>query len=71
MIIQNISEELLRIDGFQNIICKDRIRHEGDVAVYVKNDIKCFERSDLDSDLESTSIEFNNKYSKPITVTTK
>ena len=32
-----ISDELLRIDGFQNIIRKDRTRYGGSVAVYVKN----------------------------------
>ena len=37
------------------------------MAVYVKNDIKCFERSDLDSDVESVS---KINYSKPIIVTT-
>ena len=35
-----ISDELLRIDGFQNIILKDRTRYWGGVAVYVKNYIK-------------------------------
>ena len=40
------------------------------MAVYVKNDIKSFERSHLDSDLESVSIELNIKYSKPIIVIT-
>ena len=59
----------MKIDGFQNIR-KDRTRHGGGVAVYVKNDIKFSERSDLDSELESISIELNIKCVKPIIVTT-
>ena len=39
-ITEEFSDELLKIDGFQNIIRKDRTRHGGGVAVYVKNDIK-------------------------------
>ena len=69
-ITEEFSDELLKIDGFQNIIRKDRTRHGGGVAVYVKNDIKFSERSDLESELESISVELNIKYVKPIIVTT-
>ena len=65
-----ISEEILTIDGFQNIIQTDGTRYGGGVAVYVKNDIKFSERSDLDSDLESVSIELRINYSKPFIATT-
>ena len=65
-----ISDECLRIDGFQNIIRKDRTRYGGGVAVYVKNGIKFSEQSDLGSDLESVSIELKINYSKPFIVTT-
>ena len=65
-----ISDEFLRIDGFPNIIRKDRTRYGRGVAVYVKNGIKFSERSDPDSDLESVSIELKINYSKPFIVTT-
>ena len=35
-ITEEFSNELLKIDGFQNIIRKDRTRHGGGVAVYIK-----------------------------------
>ena len=73
-----INDEFLRIDGFQNIIRKDHTRYGGGVAVYVKNDINVFERGDSDSDdviersdLDSdVSVELKINYSKPIIVTT-
>ena len=65
-----ISDELLRTDGFQNIIRKDGTGYGGGVAVYVKNGIKFSEQSHLDSDLESVSIELKINYSKPFIVTT-
>ena len=60
----------MRIDGFQNIVRKDRTRYGGGVAVYIKNDIKFLERSDLDSDFESVSTELKINHSKPISVST-
>ena len=64
-----ISDELLRIDSFQNIIWKDHTRYGGGVVVYVKNGIKFSEQIDLDSELESVSIELKINYSKPFIVT--
>ena len=37
---KEISDELLHMDGFQSIVRKDRKRHGGGVAAYVKNGIK-------------------------------
>ena len=54
---------------FKTLFGKIVTRHGGGVAVYVKNDIKFSERSDLDSELESISIELNIKYVQPIIVT--
>ena len=39
------------------------------MAVYIKNGIKFSQRSDLDSDLESSSIKLKMNYSKPFIVT--
>ena len=63
-ITEEFSAELLKIDGFQNIIRNDRTTQGGDVAVYIKSDIKFSVRSYLDSELESISIELNIKYVK-------
>ena len=63
-ITEEFSDELLKIDGFQNIIRNDRTTQGGDVAVYVKSDIKFSVRSYLDSELEWISIELNIKYVK-------
>ena len=38
-ITEEFSDELLKIDGFQNIIRKDRTRQGGGEAVYSKNNI--------------------------------
>ena len=58
------------MDGFQSIVGKDPNRHGGGVAAYVKNGIKFKTREDLNSDIESTSIELDIKDVKPIIVTT-
>ena len=67
---QDICDELLQIDGFQKINRKDRSRHGGGVAIYVKDGIKCQKRDDFNSDIEFLSVELDIKYVKPIIVTT-
>ena len=67
---QDICDELLQIDGFQNIIRKDRSGNGGGVAIYVKDGIKCQKRDDFNSDIEFLSVELDIKYVKPIIVTT-
>ena len=58
------------MDGFQSIFRKDRNRHGGGVTAYVKNGIKFKTREDLNSDIESISIELDIKHIKPVIVTT-
>ena len=67
---EEISDELLHMDGFQSIVRKDRNRHGGGVAAYVKNGVKFKTREDLNSDIESISIELDIKHVKPVIVTT-
>ena len=49
---------------------KDRSRHGGGVAIYVKDGIKCQKREDFNSNIEFLSVELDIKYVKPIIVTT-
>ena len=56
---QDICDELLQIDGFQKIIRKDRSRHGGGVAIYVKDGIKCQKREDFNSNVEFLSVELD------------
>ena len=65
-----IGDEELVIDGFHDIIRKDRTRHWGGVAIYVKTDLNFKKRLDLDLDIESISIEHGIKYVKPIIIST-
>ena len=58
------------MDGFQSIVRKDRNRHGGGVAAHVINGINFKTRKDLNSDIESISIELDIKHVKPIIVTT-
>ena len=59
---EEFSNELLKTDGFQNIIRKDHTRHGRGVAVYVKMILNMVS--------ESISIELIIRYVKPIIVTT-
>ena len=71
---QDTQDELLAINGFQNIVRKDRNKvgggGGGGVAIYVENNLKFPVREDLITDFESISIELEIKYVKPIVVTT-
>ena len=67
---QDICDELLQIDGFQKVIRRDRSRHGGGVAIFVKDGITCQKRDDFNSDIEFLSVELDIKYVKPIIVTT-
>ena len=66
----DIEDEELSIEGFQNIIRKDRTRHGGGVAIYVKKGIDFKIRTDLALDIESISIQLEIKYVKPIILST-
>ena len=61
----DIEDEELSIEGFQNIIRKDRTRHGGGVAIYVKKGLNFKIRTDLALDIESISIQLEIKYVKP------
>ena len=66
---RDIEDEELSIKGFQ-IICKDRTRHGGGVAIYVKKGLDFKIRTDLALDIESISIQLEIKYVKPIILST-
>ena len=65
---QQIGDEELVIDGFHDIIRKDRTRHGGGADSFAKRDLNFKKRLDLDLDIESISIELNIKYVKPTIV---
>ena len=67
---QDTQDELLAIQGFQNIVRKDRNKMAGRVTIYVENNLKFRVREDLITDFDSISIELEVKYVKPIVVTT-
>ena len=66
----DIEDEELSIEGFQNIIRKDRTRHGGGVAIYVEKGLDFKIRTDLALDIESISIQLEIKYVKPIILST-
>ena len=66
----DIEDEELSIEGFQNIIHKDRTQHGGGVAIYVKKGLDFKIRTDLALDIESISIQLEIKYVKPIILST-
>ena len=59
----------LTIKGFHPIFRKDRDRHVGGVAIYIRNEIKFLQREDMKTDFESLTVEII-RYVKPILVTT-
>ena len=66
----DIGNDGLRIEGYHEIIGKDRSRHGGGVAMYVRNELSFMTRHDLVLDNESLSIQLGIKYVKPIIVST-
>ena len=66
----DIEDDELSIEGFQNIIRKDRTRHGGGFAIYVKKGLDFKIRTDLALDIESISIQLEIKYVKPIILST-
>ena len=53
---QDTQDELLAINGFQNIVRQDGNKMGGGVAIYVENNLKFRVRDDLMTDFESISI---------------
>ena len=49
---------------------KDRDRHGGGVALYIRNEIKFLQREDMKTDFEFLTVETDIQYVKPILVTT-
>ena len=60
----------LTTEGFHPIFRKDRDRHGGGVAMYIRNEIKFLQREDMKTDFESLTVEIDIQYVKPILVTT-
>ena len=52
----DVRDAELAIDGFHKIICKDRTRNGGGVAMYVKENLNFKVRHDLILNIESISI---------------
>ena len=67
---RGIGNDELRIEGYHEIIRKDRSRHGGGVAMYVRNELSFTTRHDLVLDIESLSIQLDIKYVKLIIVST-
>ena len=66
----DIGNDELKIGGYHEIIRKDRSRHGGGVAMYVRNELSFMTRHDLVLDIESLSFQLDIKYVKPIIVST-
>ena len=66
----DVADNELRPDRFHEIFRKDRTKDGGDVAIYVRNNIKCKIREDFGDDLESISVDLEVPYVKRILVTT-
>ena len=55
----------LTTDGFHSIFRKDRDRHEGGVAMHIRNEIKFLQREDMKTDFESLTVEIDIHNVKP------
>ena len=60
----------LTIEGFHPIFRKDCDRHRGGDAMYIRNEIKCLHREDMETDFELLTVEIDIQYVKPILATT-
>ncbi len=66
----SVTNTEIQIEGF-NVIRKDRNRHGGGVATYIRSDLAFSERNDLQSiNLESVWVEILLPKTKPILVGT-
>ena len=65
-----INDEDLQIENYHTIFRKDRDRHGGGVAIYVSDTIKLKKREDLQTEIESITVELDNPFVKPILITT-
>ena len=63
-------DEDLQIENYHTIFRKDRDRHGGGVAIYVSDTIKLKKREDLQTEIESITVELDIPFVKPILITT-
>ena len=64
----HVSDEDLRLDGYHDIIRRDRNRNGGGVALYIHKSIPYTNRNDFLCDLELCTAHLNIHYVKPILV---
>ena len=64
-----INDEDLQIENYHTILRKDRVRHGGAVTIYVSDTIKLKKREDLQTEIESITVELDITFAKPILIT--
>ena len=65
-----INDEAIQTENYHTILIKDRDRHGGGVAIYVSDTVKLKKREDLQTEIESITVELDIPFVKPILVTT-
>ena len=65
-----INDEDLQIENYHTIFRKDHDRQGGGVAIYVSETIKLKKREDLQTQIESITVELEIPFFKPILITT-
>ena len=65
-----INDKDIQIENYHTILRKDRNRHSGGVAIYVTDTIKLKKREDLQTQIESITVELDILFVKPILITT-